>query len=178
MIVGVTQQVDQFRSNKEIRDTLDHRLVDWVLRTGCVPVPIPNNLVDLKLTSETQPTLNEWLKATNIEAILLSGGNDIGSSPSYMWIDVGTQIYPVNAHGEGISEVVEIDFSESDLIKWGNYSKGRSGELLDISQYLIMDDWHVGLKYIRDLDGYEIHPTVKLEDSNGEIWIGSEEGIL
>ena len=103
---------------------------------------------------------------------------DIGSSPSYIWIDMGTQIYPVYAHGSGIPEDEEIDFTESDLIKWGHYSKGRSGESLDISQYLIMDDWNVGLKSIRDLDGHVIHPTVMFEDSNGEIWIGSDEGIL
>jgi len=103
---------------------------------------------------------------------------DIGSSPSYVWIDIGTQIYPVYAHGSAIPQDEEIDFSESDLIEWASYSKGRSGEALDISQYLIMDDWNVGLKYIKDLDGNEIHPTVKFEDSDGEIWIGSEEGIL
>jgi len=103
---------------------------------------------------------------------------DIGSSPSYIWIDMGTQIYPVFAHGARIPENEEIDFTESDLIVWGSYSKGRSGEALDISQFLIMDDWNVGLKTIKNIDGREIHPTIQFEDSNGEIWIGSKEGIL
>ena len=69
---------------------------------------------------------------------------DIGSSPSYMWIDVGTQILPVYAFGTKISDNNEIDESEIDLIKWGHYSNGRSGESLDISSYLIMDDWNIG----------------------------------
>ena len=103
---------------------------------------------------------------------------DIGSSPSYVWLDFGTEIYPLYSYGKGISDGDLIDFSESNLIDWGEYSNGRSGKLLDISQYLIMDDWSVGLKDIRDLDGNIINPTVKLEDSNGDVWIGSQEGIL
>ncbi|MBC8311018.1 MAG: hypothetical protein H8E72_01825 [Candidatus Marinimicrobia bacterium] len=103
---------------------------------------------------------------------------DIGSSPSYIWLDMGTQIIPVYPIGIKISDNKEIDESEINLINWGHYSQGRSGELLDISQYIMMDDWNVGLKYIKDSDGNKIHPTVKLEDSNGEIWIGTKEGIL
>ena len=103
---------------------------------------------------------------------------DIGSSPSYIWIDVGTQILPVHPSGVKISEDKKIDESEFNLIQWGHYSRGRSGELLDISQYIMMDYWNVGLKSINDSEGNIIHPTVKLEDSNGDIWIGSEEGIL
>ena len=103
---------------------------------------------------------------------------DIGSSPSYMWIDVGTQILPVYAFGAKISDNKEIDESEIDLIKWGHYSNGRSGESLDISPYLIMDDWNVGLNIINNIDGRKIHPTVLMEGSDNDIWIGSKEGVL
>ena len=58
---------------------------------------------------------------------------DIGSSPSYVWIDVGTQIIPVYAYGEEINKKNEIDLDESDLINWGSYSGGRSGKSLDIT---------------------------------------------
>ena len=103
---------------------------------------------------------------------------DIGSSPSYMWIDVGTQILPVYAFGAKISDNKEIDESEIDLIKWGHYSNGRSGESLDISPYVIMDDWNIGLNIINNIDGRKIHPTVLMQDSDNDIWIGSKEGIL
>ena len=103
---------------------------------------------------------------------------DIGSSPSYIWIDFGTDIIPLHPYGNLISDNTEIDFSEIDLIKWGKYSLGRSGQSLDISKYLIIDDWNVGLNLIKDKDGNILTPTVKLEDSNGDIWIGTEEGVL
>ena len=103
---------------------------------------------------------------------------DIGSSPSYMWIDVGTQILPVYAFGTKISDNNEIDESEIDLIKWGHYSNGRSGESLDISSYLIMDEWNIGLNIIKNIDGRKIHPTVLMEGSDNDIWIGSKEGVL
>ena len=103
---------------------------------------------------------------------------DIGSSPSYIWIDVGTQILPVYAFGTKISDNNEIDESEIDLIKWGHYSNGRSGESLDISSYLIMDDWNIGLNIINNIDGRKIHPTVLMEGSDNDIWIGSKEGVL
>jgi len=103
---------------------------------------------------------------------------DIGSSPSYMWIDLGTQIYPVYPFGAKISDNENIDESELDLIKWGNYSNGRSGESLDISTYLIVDDWNVGLKVIGNIDGRKINPTVLMESADNDIWIGSREGVL
>ena len=103
---------------------------------------------------------------------------DIGSSPSYIWIDVGTQIVPVYSYGAKVPKKSEIDESEIDLIKWGNYSNGRSGSSLDISQFLIMDDWNVGLNTINNIDGRKIHPTVLMESSDNDIWIGTREGVL
>ena len=52
-------------------------LSSWVGECGFIPVPIPNNLVDLTLPSDNQPILDEWLTELNISAILLSGGNDL-----------------------------------------------------------------------------------------------------
>ena len=76
--VGITQRVDKIESYKESRDALDQRLIDWVQSAGCIPIPIPNNLVDTSLSNILQPNLQEWLQCLGINFILLTGGNDIG----------------------------------------------------------------------------------------------------
>jgi len=81
MHIGISQRIDQVVAYKEIRDALDHRLVDWVIDIGETPVPIPNSLVNIGLPINNQKNLLNWLKSMNIEALLLSGGNDIGESP-------------------------------------------------------------------------------------------------
>ena len=77
--IGITQRVDKVGSYNEWRDTLDQRLIDWVVQTGFVPAPIPNTLVRTPSLNNHQPILENWLNAVKIDAILLSGGNDIGS---------------------------------------------------------------------------------------------------
>ena len=76
--IGISQRVDNVISHAEYRDALDQRLSNWVAACECIPVPIPNNLVDLTLPNDNQPILDEWLTELNIDAILLSGGNDLG----------------------------------------------------------------------------------------------------
>ena len=81
VVVGVTQRVDKIDIYGEWRDALDQRLVDWVVEAGFILVPIPNVLVDVSLSNDSQPNLDIWLNTINIDALLLSGGNDIGSVP-------------------------------------------------------------------------------------------------
>ena len=76
--IGITQRVDRFEDFDEYRDTLDQRLIKWVICAGFIPVTIPNSLVDTSLTNNEQLNLNIWLNVLEIDAILLSGGNDIG----------------------------------------------------------------------------------------------------
>jgi len=78
-VVGITQRVDKVEPYNEWRDALDQRLVDWVIHAGFLPVPIPNSLVDLTSIYSYQPILDNWLNRVKIDAILLSGGNDIGN---------------------------------------------------------------------------------------------------
>ena len=78
IVVGITQSVNKVESYDEWRDALDQRLVDWVVQSGFVPVPIPNTLFDIALTNSSQLILENWLNTVKIDAILLSGGNDIG----------------------------------------------------------------------------------------------------
>lgn len=80
--VGITQRADCNSLYGECRDALDQRLIEWVSDMGLTPIPIPNSLVDIDKPNNTQSQirLHDWLKATNIQALVFSGGNDIGES--------------------------------------------------------------------------------------------------
>jgi N5-(cytidine 5'-diphosphoramidyl)-L-glutamine hydrolase len=80
MVVGVTQRVDYIDTHQEWRDALDQRLIDWVVKAGFVPVPIPNNLFNVNLSKNNQTVFDSWLHTVNMSGLLLSGGNDIGSA--------------------------------------------------------------------------------------------------
>lgn len=79
MNVGITQRLEKVEFYEEWRDALDQRLIDWVVDLGCIPIPIPNTLVDANLPNNSQTVINNWLNAVSIDALLLSGGNDIGA---------------------------------------------------------------------------------------------------
>ncbi|MBK5417402.1 gamma-glutamyl-gamma-aminobutyrate hydrolase family protein [Pseudomonas sp. TH31] len=68
-VVAVSQRVDVLPERGESRDALDQRLIDFLLAGGYLPVPVPNGLQD---------DLHDWLNAVSPQAIVLSGGNDIG----------------------------------------------------------------------------------------------------
>jgi N5-(cytidine 5'-diphosphoramidyl)-L-glutamine hydrolase len=78
MIIGVTQRVDRVEHYDEWRDALDQRLIDWVVQAGFVPVPVPNSLVDIASSNNSQLILVNWINRMKINAVLLSGGNNIG----------------------------------------------------------------------------------------------------
>jgi len=79
--IGITQRVDKVDSYNEYRDALDQKMIDWVVDAGFIPIPIPNTLVDLDSSNESQPRLGGLLRELKINALLLSGGNDIGTVP-------------------------------------------------------------------------------------------------
>jgi len=72
--VVVSQRVDWVEARGETRDALDQRLVDWLLQVGALAVPVPNVL-------QGEGALVEWLGNIAPKAVVLSGGNDIGSCP-------------------------------------------------------------------------------------------------
>ena len=76
--VGISQRVDRISSHAESRDCLDQRLIDWVTASDLLAVPIPNGLVNFSLAESLPLTLDCWLDEINIDAVLLSGGNDVG----------------------------------------------------------------------------------------------------
>ena len=77
-IVAVSQRVDFISTRKEFRDSLDQRLISFLLSASFIPVPVPNGLL-IQTRKETNPDLlKNWLQNVLPSAIVLSGGNDIG----------------------------------------------------------------------------------------------------
>lgn len=70
-VVAISQRVDTHPERGESRDALDQRLIAFVLAAGFTPVPVPNRW-------QNPDDLDRWLAAVNPQAIMLSGGNDIG----------------------------------------------------------------------------------------------------
>jgi len=64
-------RVDVIESYGEIRDALDENLYRWLTKAGCLPVPVPNTLIE-------DDTLESWFETIKPEAVVLSGGNNIG----------------------------------------------------------------------------------------------------
>lgn len=75
--VAVTQRVDVLSDRDETRDGLDQRLVEFLVVAGFLPVPVPNGFF-LSNTEQAGELLKRWFDGVGIDAILLSGGNDIG----------------------------------------------------------------------------------------------------
>jgi len=78
-ILAVSQRVDQITEHDEIRDALDRRLIAFLIAAGFIPVPIPNGLCNaLPYGRKEGHLLDIWLDAAKPQALVLSGGNDIG----------------------------------------------------------------------------------------------------
>jgi gamma-glutamyl-gamma-aminobutyrate hydrolase PuuD len=69
MRVAISQRLDLLSDRQEWRESLDPRLVDFLLALGCSPYPISNTL---------STNLPSYLRSLAPSAIVLSGGNDIG----------------------------------------------------------------------------------------------------
>jgi N5-(cytidine 5'-diphosphoramidyl)-L-glutamine hydrolase len=80
IVVAITQRIDSVSGRAELRDALDQRLVQWLVHAGFLPVAVPNTLSDTGQPSEQ--TLESWLQAIQPDALILSGGNDIGEYPA------------------------------------------------------------------------------------------------
>lgn len=80
MIVAITQRIDRIDARNELRDSLDQRMVQWLSQAGVLSVPVSNALVNSNNPSKVseQPALQNWLETVQPNALVLSGGNDIG----------------------------------------------------------------------------------------------------
>lgn len=71
--VAVSQRVDFIVARNEWRDALDQHLVEWLHEVGALVFPVPNGLLSIG-------GLQPWLDAVSPQAIVLSGGNNIGEN--------------------------------------------------------------------------------------------------
>ena len=71
-IVALSQRVDPLPKRDEVRDAIDQRLINFILQCGGLSVPVPNTISELGY-------LSRWLKIVKPDAIILSGGESIGS---------------------------------------------------------------------------------------------------
>ena len=71
-VIAISQRVEYLLSRKVYCDVLDQNLIDWVSFIGGTAVPVPNKL---NISLE-----NIGFKDWKPDAIILSGGNDIGES--------------------------------------------------------------------------------------------------
>lgn len=81
MRVAVSQLVEDLVDRGETRDALDQRLNDFVAQAGFISFPVPN--LSKKLIADQSlsfQVLSEWMSAVEPDAVLLSGGQDIGQS--------------------------------------------------------------------------------------------------
>jgi N5-(cytidine 5'-diphosphoramidyl)-L-glutamine hydrolase len=72
--VALSQAVTVHPERNERRDTLDQRLTAFLTSLRYLPMPVPNAL-------ESGQIFASWMDEANVDAIVLSGGNDIGSCP-------------------------------------------------------------------------------------------------
>ena len=74
--VGITQRIDIVDSRSEIRDAVDQELINMISSIGLFPVPIPNSMI-----GNGDAYLYAWLEQMQLNAIILSGGNNLNEFP-------------------------------------------------------------------------------------------------
>ena len=74
--VVVSQRVDNYVERNEIRDAIDQKLTLWLSQAGYIVIPIANQLALVPTAQEIG--FHDWINSIKPDAIVLSGGNDIG----------------------------------------------------------------------------------------------------
>ena len=80
-LVAVSQRVDNYPDYYERRDAIDQKLNSFLHLSGLHPLPVPNCLSVSHDKNKRKETVLNWLKQVGIQAIVLSGGNNIGNYP-------------------------------------------------------------------------------------------------
>ena len=68
-VIAVSQLIEVYPDRNESRDAVDQKLLDFIVASGGLPVPVPNVLGD---------AIELWVDSLQPSGIVLSGGNDIG----------------------------------------------------------------------------------------------------
>ena len=117
------------------------------------------------------------MSISNLNIFSLHEIDDIGFSHEFIWIRSNDQLYPFDPFTAQIVNWLDAQ-EDIDFIQWGYSRFGVAGKNLDISSYLIDGDWIVGLNNITHKDGRSLQPTIFMEDSEGNHWIGTDEGLV
>ena len=159
-LVAVTQRIDFVSDYNEQRDSVDQKLVQWVVDAGFVPVLVPNSLFELG-------ELQSWIQHVKPQALLLSGGNNIGDCP-------------------------DRDATEFSLLDWAKENKCpvlgicRGMQMMAVwaGTDLVPVTGHIGVKHSFLIDGYptEVNSyhdfaVIKCPDEFVEV-IKLENGVL
>jgi N5-(cytidine 5'-diphosphoramidyl)-L-glutamine hydrolase len=80
-IVAVSQRIDDYPDRNERRDALDQKLSSFLTECGFFSLPVPNALSKKRerQSGVASNELESWLKVFKPSAVLLSGGNEVGS---------------------------------------------------------------------------------------------------
>ena len=81
--VGITQRPMALPDRDEVRDALDVRLARLIWNLMLVPVPITNAIAGATDPNDAGPSsVDGYLAALALDAIVLSGGDDVGDPPA------------------------------------------------------------------------------------------------
>jgi putative glutamine amidotransferase len=80
-VVAVSQRVDVMLDKNECRDSLDQNIVRFLIACGFFVIPVPNILENALTGNDSRKYLLEFLNRINPNAVILSGGNNIGENP-------------------------------------------------------------------------------------------------
>lgn len=81
-LVVLSQRVDNYPERGESRDALDQRVYRFVAACGYLPVAVPNALIDVSnQPDERGQGLDDWLARLQPDAVILSGGGNLGQHP-------------------------------------------------------------------------------------------------
>ena len=69
--IGISLRVQIIEKYDEKRDTISHDWINFLQKTNCVPILIPNNLTDIE----------DYISEMKLDGIILSGGDNIGEFP-------------------------------------------------------------------------------------------------
>ena len=134
LVVLVTQRVDYIQDYGETRDALDQRLMEWLTYAGLASFPVPNSLIygDLmkRGMDEKQRYLTEWGQRLSPDALVLSGGNNIGQ---FARRDL-TEGYLLDWAEKHRVPVLGICRGMQFMVKWAG------GELVEVAH-------HVGIRH-------------------------------